>query len=138
MASSRTRLNKSKALRSKEATSAEDIATVPALPWRQRPACAQAKEPGPLRVGIMAGDMLRWGFGYLVYFLAFFSLNLAIFNLLPILPFDGGHFVLFLGELITGRKINKRIQTIMMQIGFIILVALMIFILFVDIFNIFS
>ncbi len=93
---------------------------------------------GPLRVGIMAGEMLAWGFSYLVYFLAFFSLNLAIFNLLPILPFDGGHFVLYSIELVSGRSINRKVQQVMMQVGFIILVVLMVFILFVDIFNIFS
>jgi regulator of sigma E protease len=93
---------------------------------------------GPLRVGIMAGDMLAWGFSYLIYFLAFFSLNLAIFNLIPILPFDGGHFVLYTVELVSRRSINRKVQQVMMQVGFIILIALMIFILFVDIFNIFS
>ena len=93
---------------------------------------------GPLRVGIMAGDMLAWGFSYLIYFLAFFSLNLAIFNLIPILPFDGGHFVLYGVELVSGRSINRKVQQVMMQVGFIILVALMVFILFVDIFNLFS
>jgi regulator of sigma E protease len=93
---------------------------------------------GPLRVGIMAGDMLAWGFSYLIYFLAFFSLNLAIFNLIPILPFDGGHFVLYAVELVTGKSINRKVQQVMMQVGFIILIMLMIFILFVDIFNIFS
>lgn len=92
---------------------------------------------GPLRVGIMAGDMLRWGFSYLIYFLAFFSLNLAIFNLLPILPFDGGHFVLYCVELVLGRRIDRRIQNALMHVGFIILIALMVFILFVDVFNIF-
>jgi regulator of sigma E protease len=92
---------------------------------------------GPLRVGIMAGDMLRWGFNYLISFLAFFSLNLAIFNLLPILPFDGGHFVLYFAELISGRRINKRVQHAMMQVGFVLLIALMVFILFIDVFNIF-
>jgi len=93
---------------------------------------------GPLRVGIMAGDMLAWGFSYLIYFLAFFSLNLAIFNLVPILPFDGGHFVLYTVELVSRRSINRKVQQVMMQVGFIILIVLMIFILFVDIFNIFS
>lgn len=91
---------------------------------------------GPLRVGIMAGDMIRWGFSYLIYFLAFFSLNLAIFNLLPILPFDGGHFVLGLIETVTRRPIGRKVQQVLMQVGFIILVVLMVFILSVDIFNI--
>ena len=91
---------------------------------------------GPLRVGLMAGDMIRWGFNYLVYFLAFFSLNLAIFNLLPVLPFDGGHAVLALFELVTRRRIGKRVQQVLGQIGFVILILLMVFILTVDIFNV--
>jgi len=92
---------------------------------------------GPIRVGQMAGDMIRWGFSYLVYFLAFFSLNLAIFNLFPILPFDGGHFVVYLGELITSRRLSDRAQQIMMQIGYIILLALMVFVFSMDLINIF-
>jgi regulator of sigma E protease len=90
---------------------------------------------GPLRVAVMAGDMVRWGFSHLIYFLAFFSLNLAIFNLLPILPFDGGHFVLGAIELVTRRKLNKRVQTVLMQVGFVILVVLMAAILALDIVN---
>ncbi len=90
---------------------------------------------GPLRVGVMAGDMIRWGFNYLIYFLAFFSLNLAIFNLLPILPFDGGHFVLGLIELVTRRKLGNRVQTVLTQAGFVILIVLMVFVLSLDIFN---
>jgi regulator of sigma E protease len=93
---------------------------------------------GPLRVGVMAGEMVRWGFNYLISFIAFFSLNLAIFNLLPILPFDGGHFVIFLVEGLTGRKPGPRVEEVMGQVGFIILIALMAFIFAVDIFNIFG
>jgi len=70
-------------------------------------------------------------------FIAFFSVNLAIFNLLPIFPFDGGHFVLFLFEGITGRSPGKRVQELMGQIGFILLIALMAVIFLLDIFNLF-
>lgn len=93
---------------------------------------------GPLRVGVMVGEMVRWGFNYLINFIAFFSLNLAIFNLLPILPFDGGHFVIFLVEGLTGRKPGPKVEEIMGQVGFIVLIALMAFIFAVDIFNIFG
>jgi regulator of sigma E protease len=93
---------------------------------------------GPLRVGVMVGEMVRWGFNYLINFIAFFSLNLAIFNLLPILPFDGGHFVIFLVEGLTGRKPSPKVEEIMGQVGFIVLIALMAFIFAIDIFNIFG
>lgn len=92
---------------------------------------------GPIRVGVMAGEMVRWGFVYLMSFIAFFSVNLAIFNLLPVLPFDGGHFVLFLAEGISGRKPSRRAQELMGQVGFIVLVALMGLIFLLDIFNLF-
>ena len=93
---------------------------------------------GPLRVGVMAGEMVRWGFNYLWSFIAFFSLNLAIFNLLPILPFDGGHFVIFLFEGLTGRKPGPKVEEVMGQVGFIILIALMALIFAIDIFNLFE
>lgn len=93
---------------------------------------------GPLRIGVMAGEMVRWGFNYLLSFIAFFSLNLAIFNLLPILPFDGGHFVIFLVEGLSGRKPSPKMEEVMGQVGFIILIALMAFIFAVDIFNLFG
>ncbi len=90
---------------------------------------------GPLKVGAMAGEMVRWGFNRLLSFIAFFSLNLAIFNLLPMLPFDGGHFVIFLVEGVTGRKPSPRVEEVMGQVGFIILIALMVLIFANDIFN---
>jgi len=93
---------------------------------------------GPIRIGQMAGDMARWGFGRLALFIAFFSLNLAIFNLLPILPFDGGHFVLYLVELVSGRPVNPKVKNVMMQTGFVILIILMVFITAMDLFNVFS
>ena len=93
---------------------------------------------GPIRIGAMAGEMVRWGFNYLITFIAFFSLNLAIFNLLPILPFDGGHFVIFLVEGLTGRKPGPKVEEVMGQVGFFILIALMAFIFAVDIFNLFG
>jgi regulator of sigma E protease len=92
---------------------------------------------GPLRVGMMAGEMVRWGFNYLISFLAFFSVNLAIFNLLPILPFDGGHFVIYLAEFVSGRRMSNRVQQVLMRIGFIVFIALIVMILFIDVLNVF-
>lgn len=87
---------------------------------------------GPILITQMAGEMARWGFDYLVYFLAFFSINLCIFNLLPIHPFDGGHLVLFMYEGITRRRVNRRFREILTQAGFVLLVALMIFVVVLD------
>lgn len=87
---------------------------------------------GPILITQMAGDMARWGFNYLIYFLAFFSINLCIFNLLPILPFDGGHLTLFLYEGATRRRVNRRLRDVLTQAGFVLLIALMIFVVVID------
>ena len=42
----------------------------------------------------MAGDFADWGFDYLLGFLAFFNINLCVFNLIPLPPFDGGHLAI--------------------------------------------
>ncbi|MFH1754424.1 MAG: RIP metalloprotease RseP [Candidatus Latescibacterota bacterium] len=88
---------------------------------------------GPILITQMAGDMARWGFNYLLYFLAFFSINLCIFNLLPILPFDGGHLSLFAFEGISRRQVNRRVREILTQAGFGLIILLMIFVVIVDI-----
>ena len=93
---------------------------------------------GPIRIGQMAGDMARWGFRYLMLFIAFFSVNLAIFNLLPILPFDGGHFVLYFVELVSGKPINRKVKNVMMQAGFVLLIILMVLVTALDVFNVFG
>jgi regulator of sigma E protease len=87
---------------------------------------------GPILITQMAGDMARWGFNYLIYFLAFFSINLCIFNLLPILPFDGGHLALFLYEGVTRQRVNKRLRELLTQAGFVLLILLMVFVVVID------
>jgi regulator of sigma E protease len=87
---------------------------------------------GPILITQMAGDMARWGFNNLMYFLAFFSINLCIFNLLPLLPFDGGHLVLFLYEGVARRRVNRRLRDLLTQAGFVLLIGLMIFVVVLD------
>jgi regulator of sigma E protease len=87
---------------------------------------------GPILITQMAGDMARWGFNNLMYFLAFFSINLCIFNLLPILPFDGGHLAIFGYEGIAKRRVNRRLRDLLGQAGFVLVILLMIFVVVLD------
>jgi regulator of sigma E protease len=87
---------------------------------------------GPILITQMAGDMARWGFNNLMYFLAFFSINLCIFNLLPLLPFDGGHLTLFFYEGLTRRRVNRRLRELLGQAGFVLVILLMIFVVVLD------
>jgi regulator of sigma E protease len=87
---------------------------------------------GPILITQMAGDVARWGFDYLLGFLAFFSINLCIFNLIPLLPFDGGHLALLGYEAIAGRPVNRRLRDVFAQAGFVLIILLMAFVLMLD------
>ena len=92
---------------------------------------------GPVRIAQMAGDSARSGFGSLLMFTAFLSLNLAILNILPIPALDGGHLLLFLIEAIIRRPLSTKFRIVTQQIGMALLLALMIFVVFNDVVNLF-
>ena len=58
---------------------------------------------------------------------AMLSIMLAVLNILPIPGLDGGHALFTLWEMITGRKPSDKFLEIMQYIGFIILLALVIY-----------
>jgi len=88
---------------------------------------------GPIRIAQVAGEMLRWSFGHLMQFIAFFSVNLFLLNLLPIPVLDGGHAIFILLEMIFRRPVHVRIQAIATQVGLIMLLLLMTFVVVVDV-----
>jgi len=88
---------------------------------------------GPIRVGQVAGEMLRWSVGHLMQFIAFFSVNLFLLNLLPIPVLDGGHVVFILYEMIFRRTVHQRIQAIATQVGLIVLMLFMILVIVGDV-----
>jgi regulator of sigma E protease len=87
---------------------------------------------GPLMVYQMAGDVANWGFDYLLLFLAFFNINLCIFNLMPVPPFDGGHLAMLAYEGIARRPVNRRVREWLTQGGFVLVILLMAFVLVLD------
>jgi regulator of sigma E protease len=87
---------------------------------------------GPLMVYQMAGDVANWGFDYLLLFLAFFNINLCVFNLMPLPPFDGGHLAMLAYEGISRRPVNRRVREWVTQGGFVLVILLMAFVLVLD------
>jgi len=87
---------------------------------------------GPILITQTAGDFANWGFDYLLIFLAFFNINLCVFNLVPILPFDGGHLAILAWEGVTRRPINRRVREWFTQGGFILIILLMVFVVVLD------
>lgn len=73
----------------------------------------------------------------LLSILVMISINLGIFNLLPIPALDGGRLLFLIVEAIIGRPINRKAEAYIHSVGFMILFGLMIFIAFKDVINLF-
>jgi regulator of sigma E protease len=93
---------------------------------------------GPILIAQMAGAQVKKGIMNFVFFMALLSINLAVLNLFPIPILDGGHLLFFLIELVTGKEVNIKWRERAQQVGFFILVMLMIFVFYNDIVRIFG
>ena len=69
---------------------------------------------------------------------AFIAVNLAVMNLLPIPALDGGRLLFILIELVTGKRVPEKFEGLVHLIGFILLMALMVFVLFNDVLRLFN
>lgn len=77
-------------------------------------------------IGEASGQAAAQGIPVFLGFMAFFSVNLAILNLLPIPVLDGGHLV-FLGiEAVRGRPISVEQRLRWSQLGFVVLIGIMV------------
>ncbi len=77
-------------------------------------------------IAVMSGEAASRGIGDFLEFMALFSINLAILNMLPIPVLDGGHMV-FLGlELVRGQKLTVKQRIRWSQVGLIVVVAIMV------------
>lgn len=87
---------------------------------------------GPVRVAKVSGEVATLGIIPLINFMALLSLNIGIFNLLPIPMLDGGHLAYYLAEAIRGRPLSQRVQEIGFRFGLAVVFTLMIFTLIND------
>ncbi len=80
-------------------------------------------------VGIVQGssDALNQGLQTYLWVLGLISLSLALMNLLPLLPLDGGHIAFSLVEGIRGRAVAREVYERVSVVG-IVLVVLLFFI----------
>ncbi|GJM44646.1 MAG: putative zinc metalloprotease [Gemmatimonadota bacterium] len=88
---------------------------------------------GPVRMAEMFGEAARWGLVAFLGMMASISTQLAIFNLLPIPVLDGGHLALHLVEFVTRRPPSMKIKIILHQIGFALLLLLMLSVTAMDV-----
>ncbi|MFA5995446.1 MAG: M50 family metallopeptidase [Patescibacteria group bacterium] len=92
---------------------------------------------GPLGIAALTNQATQLGLVYVLQFAAMLSLNLAIFNLLPIPALDGGRIIFLLYELIARKPANQKIEAAVHNIGFLLLLILIILVTIKDIVKIF-
>lgn len=91
-------------------------------------------------VGIidLVSQAVRVGFEVVLRFAVLISISLGLMNVLPIPALDGGRFVFLLVEAIIRKPVPAKIEGVIHSIGFILLIALMIFITVSDVSRLFG
>jgi RIP metalloprotease RseP/RIP metalloprotease RseP len=88
---------------------------------------------GPIFIAQVAGKQVKEGIIPFILFMAILSINLGVINLFPIPILDGGHIFFYLIEIVTRKEISIKAKEISQQIGFVLLLMLMLFVIFIDI-----
>jgi regulator of sigma E protease len=88
---------------------------------------------GPVGIANIIGQAAQAGIESILSLIALITLNLGIFNLLPLPALDGGRIVFSLYEMISRRKVNPKVEAIVHFIGFALLMVLMVYVTFNDI-----
>ena len=78
------------------------------------------------------------GFLALLSFMALLSVNIGVMNLLPIPALDGGRVIFLVYELITKKKPSKKVEAMVNNIFFILLMVLFVYVTFNDVFRMFK
>ncbi|MQQ29044.1 RIP metalloprotease RseP [Streptococcus mitis] len=92
---------------------------------------------GPVAIFKASSDAAKNGIENVLYFLAMISINIGIFNLIPIPALDGGKIVLNILEAIRRKPLKQEIETYVTLVGVVIMVVLMIAVTWNDIMRLF-
>jgi regulator of sigma E protease len=88
---------------------------------------------GPIGIAQLSGEAAREGPSAFFMLMSMVSLNLAIFNLLPIPILDGGVILLLLVEMIMQRDLSLNVKEAVFKLGFVFIMVIVAFVLYNDI-----
>lgn len=83
---------------------------------------------GPITTISVTSQIVSTGFANILRLIVLISVNLAVFNLLPVPALDGCQMVFVLIEWIARKPVNRKVQRYINGIGLIVLIALMVII----------
>ncbi len=88
---------------------------------------------GPVGVTVVIADAAKQSIQNLLPLMAFISINLGIFNLLPIPALDGGRLMFIFYEMIFRKPVPQKYESVVHTVGFIVLIGFMALILIKDV-----
>ncbi|HOP10428.1 MAG TPA: RIP metalloprotease RseP [Oscillospiraceae bacterium] len=88
---------------------------------------------GPVGTVEVIGEAASQGLDSLIYLAAFITVNLGVFNLLPLPALDGGRLIFIIIEMIRRKPVPKKYESMIHFIGFMLLILLIILVTFNDI-----
>jgi len=95
---------------------------------------APPQAAGPIGIAAQIGDVF-FGAGWIMtlYVVGLLSVNLAVVNVLPLPPFDGGRMLMITIKRFAGERISVRAEQLTYLVGFVFLFAFLIWITGFDI-----
>ena len=88
---------------------------------------------GPVGVTVAIADAAKQSLQNILPLMAFISINLGIFNLLPIPALDGGRLMFILYEMIFRKPVPQKFESVVHTVGFVLLFGFMLLIVAKDI-----
>ena len=92
---------------------------------------------GPVGVASALGEATKSGIDVLLPMLCLITVNLGVFNLLPIPALDGGRLIFILFEMIARKPVPQKYESVIHAAGFIILMLFLVFVTLKDILGFF-
>lgn len=87
---------------------------------------------GPVLIFTVFQQAAEEGLSHWLFILGVVSASLAIFNLLPVIPLDGGHLFLLGIEKLRGRALSPKVDDLIARVGFSLIILLAVFVFYND------
>ena len=92
---------------------------------------------GPVGIYSLVGEQAKQGLQSIMYLIAFLSINVGVINLIPLPAFDGGRILFLIIEKIIRKPVPTKVENVVHSVGFLLLLALMIYVTFNDVLRLF-
>ena len=92
---------------------------------------------GPVGMAGAVGDAAKIGFSSLLYLFTLITMNLGVFNLLPLPALDGGRIIFLVIEGVFKKPVKKEIEGAINAAGLLLLLAIMLLVTLKDVINLF-